>query len=332
MKYKQKFKAQDATIALTYRCNSRCRMCNIWQIKNPPDLPLKAIRNLSPHLRYINLSGGEPFLRADLEEIVEIIHEVAPRAGIILSSNGYLSDLIAQKMAKLVKIHPNTGVRISLDGLNAAHNRIRGIKDMAERAKATIKALNKIGVSNLGVSFTVMEENVDDLPAVYDWAAKNRLQFAMALVQNSDIYFGKSDNRLPYMEKVEAGLLRIVREELASLNPKRWARAFYDYGLLEAARGHKRLLKSGAGFDSLFIDPLGEVYPSNLINLPMGNIIEKNLDELWQSRQAEEVRASIIDNDIQESWIICTIRGEMKRNILKVLWWIATRKLKLQKL
>ena len=61
----------DASIILTYRCPMRCVMCNIW--KNPTDkkLEIKAsdLRSL-PRLKFINLTGGEPFIREDLDEIV----------------------------------------------------------------------------------------------------------------------------------------------------------------------------------------------------------------------------------------------------------------------
>ncbi len=62
----------DASIILTYRCPMRCQMCNIWQ--NPTDrneeLTAADLRSL-PKLKFINLTGGEPFIREDLPEIVE---------------------------------------------------------------------------------------------------------------------------------------------------------------------------------------------------------------------------------------------------------------------
>lgn len=325
----RKYKPQDATIAITYKCNSRCRMCNIWQIKNAPDLPISALKNLGPDLKYINLSGGEPFLRPDIEDIVREISRIAPKSAIIISTNGLMSGLIAEKTANILKIHPNTGVRVSLDGLKETHNSIRGI-DIHSRAMETIRLLKAIGLKNLGVSFTLMDSNIDDLLLVYNWASKNDLQFAMAVVQNSDIYFSKSDNKVSFPEKMEKSLVSVIRRELSSLDPKRWARAFYDYGLLANALKGKRLLKSGAGFDSLFIDPNGDVFPSNLINIKMGNIQKDRLDKIWNSKKAQAARDRIASENIRESWIVCTIRGEMKKNPHKVLWWVITRKLGLK--
>lgn len=322
-----KLKPKDATIAITYSCNSRCVMCNIWQEKNPPSLALNAFANLSPELRYINLSGGEPFLRPDLPEIVQIIKEKSPHAQIIISSNGFATELILKTMKKIVSVDPAVGVRISIDGLKEKHNRVRGI-EVFGRAMNTIKGLKQIGVKNLGMSFTVMNDNASELPAVYDLSKELGVELAMALVQNSDIYFQKEDNKITYIAEVNKALDYVISRELASWHPKRWARAFYNYGLRLYANTGRRLLPTGAGHDSLFIDPNGDVYPSNLINIKFGNINDNKLDNIWQSGKAKDAREYMARNYITESWIICTIRGVMKKHILKVAGWALVNKLK----
>lgn len=323
----KKYRPQDATIAITYKCNSRCRMCNIWQTENPPSLPAEVFENLSADLKYINLSGGEPFLHPFIFEIVRTINRVSPKAKIIISSNGLATDLIVKTMKKINALDPRAGVRISLDGMEKTHDQIRGIPGIFQAAMKTIAGLKEIGISNLGFSFTIMDENAGELKAAYDLSQKTGVELAIALVQNSDIYFGKKDNKLTYFKEVENSLDYAIKQELKSKNPKQWARAYYDYGLLCYAKSHERLLKSGAGFDSLFIDPCGNIFPSNLINLPIRNIKDDKLDNIWQSVQANAVRDKIISKNISESWIICTIRGEMKRNVLKVLYWIVKNKI-----
>jgi len=323
---KKKLIPRDATVAITYACNSRCQMCNIWQIKNPPLLSLEAIKNLSTKIKYINLTGGEPFLHPRIVDIVKLIKAKNPQAQIIISTNGLATELIRKTMAQIYKIDKKIGVRVSIDGLKETHNKIRGVDNMYEKAMETIRALKEIGIKNLGISFTIMENNAFEIKDVYNLAKKEKLQLALALVQNSDIYFSKKTNKINTVSEVARGLDYIIKEELTSWHPKNWARAFYDYGLKLYALKNQRLLASGAGFDSLFIDPNANVYPSNLINLNMGNINKNNLDALWQSSQASEVREKIKKENIQESWIICTIRGEMKKKILKVLSWIIINK------
>jgi MoaA/NifB/PqqE/SkfB family radical SAM enzyme len=301
-------------------------MCNIWQIPNPPSLPPAIFENLGPHLKYINLSGGEPFLYPHLLEIVRKIKNISPNAQIIISSNGLATGLILSAMEKILAIDPKIGVRISIDGDREMHEQVRGVPGIYSRAFDTVAGLKKLGVENIGISFTIMDFNAEKIIPVYEFSKANNLQFALALVQNSDIYFNKQDNAVSRLGIVDQGLNHIVREELASWNPKKWLRAFYDYGLKYYADKQERLLPSGAGFDSLFIDANGDIFPSNLINLKMGNITQGELDEIWNSPGAQAVRQEIVDKKISESWIICTIRGEMRKHPLKVLSWVGWNK------
>lgn len=324
----KKYKPIDATIAITYACNSRCQMCNIWQIEKPPFLEPEAFRNISPELKYINISGGEPFLHNELEKIIKIIKEKNKKVQIIISSNGFATDLILSKMKKILEIDSNAGIRISIDGTSATHNAIRRVPEIFDKAMKTIDGLKEIGVKNLGISFTIMDDNAKDLKKVYELSKEKNLQLALALVQNSDIYFGKKDNKINFLEEVERGLNFVISEELKSWSVKKWGRAFYDWGLLYFAKTGKRLLPSGAGFDSLFIDPNGDIYPSNLINLKMGNIRDGELDKTWMSDGARKIRNKIVKEKIQENWIICTIRGEMKKHLFKIGFWSVWNKAK----
>jgi MoaA/NifB/PqqE/SkfB family radical SAM enzyme len=231
-------------------------------------------------------------------------------------------------MDKILAIDAKVGVRVSLDGLGNTHDYIRGVRGMYEHALATTDRLKKLGVDNIGFSFTVMSGNACELKDVYSLSKERGYELAIALVQNSEIYFSKKDNTINEPACVRSGLGFVIENELKTWQPKRWLRSYYDYGLLYYAQKGKRLLPSGAGLDSAFIDADGTLYPSNLINMPMGNLKDTSLDNLWQNRQAVEARNVIKREGIQESWIICTIRGEIKRNWLRVGSWVAKGKLK----
>ena len=66
----------DASIILTYRCPMRCKMCNVWQYptEKSKEIQPEELRTL-PKLKFINLTGGEPFIREDLDKIVEVVFE-----------------------------------------------------------------------------------------------------------------------------------------------------------------------------------------------------------------------------------------------------------------
>ena len=65
----------DMCIIVTYRCPMKCQMCDIW--KNPTqkekEITIAEIEKL-PSVKFINITGGEPFVREDLEEIIDVIN------------------------------------------------------------------------------------------------------------------------------------------------------------------------------------------------------------------------------------------------------------------
>ena len=64
---------RDAVIAVTHRCNAHCVMCNVWKSRRRDELQPEHMGKLPASLKTINLSGGEPFLRADLPEFVVLL-------------------------------------------------------------------------------------------------------------------------------------------------------------------------------------------------------------------------------------------------------------------
>ena len=70
-KVRRKTKKLNATIIVTYRCNARCTMCSRYQSPSRPEeeITIETIKKL-PRMYFTNITGGEPFLRTDLKEIV----------------------------------------------------------------------------------------------------------------------------------------------------------------------------------------------------------------------------------------------------------------------
>ncbi len=91
----------DAVLAITYKCNSRCIMCSIWKSKPEQELTAKDYLRLPATLKDVNLSGGEPFLRNDIVEIIQNINRKCNKPKIVISTHGFLNDLIIKKVNKM---------------------------------------------------------------------------------------------------------------------------------------------------------------------------------------------------------------------------------------
>ncbi len=78
----------DASIIVTYRCPMRCKMCNIWD--NPTKLEEEfepSLLKKLPKLAAVNVTGGEPFIREDLDEIIRILFTKTER--VVVSTSGW---------------------------------------------------------------------------------------------------------------------------------------------------------------------------------------------------------------------------------------------------
>lgn len=328
--YKQLFMARfklphDFVLAVTYNCNSRCRMCNIWKREPLPILDVKEYAKLPNSIREVNITGGEPFLRLELVEIIKILIGKNPKVRIIISSNGFATELIKKQMTEIVKIKPDIGVGLSLDGIGEVHDQVRGIPGGFEKVMQTIKMLKQLGVSNLRLAFTAGDYNIREMNKVYRLARDLGVEFTLAAIHNSENYFNVVENRITKKQEFGEEFTKLIGSELFSASPKRWVRAYFTYALLDFVEKGRRLLPNYSGRDNVFIDPQGDVYPSDVSGHKMGNLNNFNsFEELYNSKEAQEAIELEKEN---QNWMICTARSAIKRHPLRVFFWILKSKL-----
>ena len=311
----------DAVIAVTYRCDSRCNMCNIWREPPGEELAPVEFRKLPRTLRDINITGGEPFLRDDLVEIVRILDERCNHPRMVISTNGFERRRIMHAAPELMKIGSNVGLAVSLDGIGEKHDDIRGIPGGFDKVVETLTQLRTIGYRNVRVAFTAQRENVKHLGAVYDLSRQFGYQFTSSVAQNSEFYFSTAENQAVDPLDLESELRYVMRKELLSLSPKRWLRAYFYTGVLTYNVSKERILACRAGTDSFFMDPDGSVYPCLTLNRPMGSIRTRAFEDIWNGTAAKEVR-SMVDRCSQPCWMICTARTAMMRRPHEPARWI----------
>jgi len=316
---------KDLVLAATYNCNSRCRMCNIWKMEKMPVLELEQYKKLPGGFKDINITGGEPFLRPDLVDLIKLLAEKNPRARMVISTNGFATDLIKAKLQEILKIKPDIGVAVSLDAIGSLHDQIRGVSGGYEKVMATVKALQNLKIKNLRLSFTAGDYNIRELNKVYHLAKELGVQFTMTVVHNAENYFNVVDNKITRLDDFKKEFEKLISSELKTLNLKRWLRAYFYYALFKFIETGKRLLPNYSGRDSLFIDPQGNVYPSDVSAHLMGNL--KDFSSLKQLLASEKSSQAIRLEIKNQNWMICTARRAMKKHAFQVLTWIFKSKI-----
>jgi radical SAM protein with 4Fe4S-binding SPASM domain len=317
----------DVSIITTYRCQMRCKMCDIWE--NPTDkkqeITAKELEIL-PNFKFVNITGGEPFVRRDLEDIVEVMMRKSSR--IVISTSGWHTD----RIIKLAERFPNIGIRVSIEGLAQKNDDLRGREGSFDRAMRLLLTLKDMGVKDIGYGCTVSNKNSDDMLWLYKLSRELGMEFATAAFHNS-YYFHKDDNEITNKNEVIGNFHKLIEELLKENSPKSWFRAFFNLGLINYIRGNPRMLPCEAGTANFFIEPYGEVYPCNGLEErywkeSMGNIrTTESFDALWNSEQAQKVRG-LVRTCPKNCWMVGTAAPVMKKYIKHPATWVAKNKIK----
>lgn len=314
-------KKLNGTVIVTYRCNARCTMCNRYKCPSKPEeeISIETIKKL-PKMYFTNITGGEPFIREDIKDIVRELYKKSDR--IVISTNGFFTDRIID----LCNEFPNVGIRISIEGLEDTNNKIRGLQDGYNRGYNTLKKLVEMKHPDVGFGMTVQDANAKDLVPLYEKANELNMEFATASLHNS-FYFVEAKNIIKDRMMVAKEFEKLINELLKSNSPKKWFRAYFNHGLINYIFGQKRLLPCDMAFDTFFIDPYGDVMPCNGTKDKevMGNLNNQTWDELWNSEQAEKVRNKVRHCD-RNCWMIGSVSPAMKKYIWRPAFWVIKHK------
>lgn len=317
----------DASIIVTYRCPMRCKMCNIWD--NPSrvseEFKPELLKKL-PKVDTANITGGEPFVREDIEDIVKILFTKTNR--IVFSTSGFYSD----RIIRLAKKYPQLGFRISIEGLSCKNDELRGRPGGFDKGLQTLLELRRMGVKDIGFGITVSNNNSSDMLQLYELNRNLKMEFATASFHNS-FYFHKYDNKVTNVDEVCGNFDELIQRLMNERYPKSWFRAFFNLGLINYIKGGRRMLPCEAGTENFFIDPFGNVLPCNGMEEDcwfdtMGNLNDVvDFTTIWNSEKAKAVRCKVA-NCPKSCWMIGSASPVMKKYIMKVVPWVLKNKLK----
>ncbi len=174
-----KRKLESVFLFVTGRCNAKCAMCFYADDMNKkaPELNFDEIKKLSESAGNFNrlwLSGGEPSLREDLPEIIEMFYKNNHIKDVNFPSNGIKGDTLVEWLKRLRGSCPdlNMTISISLDGFEKTHNKQRGVTSFYQ-AVETLKKIDDNfkddGKVLKNIATVITKYNVDELMDYMLW-------------------------------------------------------------------------------------------------------------------------------------------------------------------
>lgn len=154
------------TFLATWRCNARCIFCDIWKkegSKKEEITPTEIKRFFSDFktVDVFRVTGGEPFLRSDIAEIINGVDASTHVSMVHITSNGFLTDKIIASL-KAVKNLGKVHIKISIDNVGDEHDKVRGVRGAYAMAMKTIEALcalrNQYPGFHVGVNQAIVDE------------------------------------------------------------------------------------------------------------------------------------------------------------------------------
>ena len=324
----------------TSNCNLRCKHCFLWQ-KNEygwgnlnqgkNDLSLEEIEKISLSMAdffFLNLGGGEPFIRKDLPKIAEAFYRNNHIQNLLIPTNGTLSSMILASTKTILEKCPGLKVSIdvSIDGIGKLHNEIRGGKDTFELAMKSLRDLLKLKKKypnlQVGTIISQMSYNQKCLEEIYNFL-KKEIQpdsITLALTRGTPRQPKAKNIDIKYYQKLSEEMENdFLRGEVSGF------RKIILWPMIIATKilMHRLVIRtyiSGfqipclAGQLNAVIYSNGDVYPCEMLrSARLGSLREVDYDfqKLWRSEKLKE-----IVRKIKKSKCYCTHECHLPINIL----------------
>ena len=309
---------------LTYKCNSKCLSCDIWKIKSTNELTVDEIKNFfkySNKFSWIDVTGGEVFLRKDIVQIIDIILQSCKDLyHLHIPTNSIITQLTVDRIKEILKLRPKPKkftITLSIDGPPELHDYVRGVED---NWAAVMKAYDELrefenNYFKIFFGFTLSKLNLGkfhetviavqkEFPQVkYEDFHMNIAHTSGHYYNNDDFDIGVNSDKEKFIEEVEAFRLRKKKifNPINNLENK-----YLNYAKKYIMTGETPIdCKSLAS--SVFLDPYGNVFPCSIWDKKIGNIkdFEFNLSRLLEDKIVKELREQIKDKSCPNCWTPC---------------------------
>lgn len=285
-------------------CNLTCEHCFYWQNLNQRnDLTFEEFEKLSLELgsfENLNLSGGEPFIRKEFGEICELFLKNNNVQNIYVPTNGYFTDRTEKALRKVLQSDTLKlfVCELSLDGMPEYHNRFRGNPQSFEKAMQTYEMLARLQEEDprlrIHANTVAMSENMDET-----WQLTEYLYNNCPKMEHHNLAIIRGDRKNPSLQGPQLErykeLYRHVAEVWSDREKSRLGASvepMLQWAKIKTIESESQFVPCKAGILSGVVYANGDVSVCEQ-HFPLGNLREKSFFEIWDSPEAQRLRAQI---------------------------------------
>lgn len=317
--------------AITNLCNARCKTCNIWKKCSTEELELDEILSIFNRfpktVGWLSLTGGEPFLRKDIRDILLSAKDIKSLKLLTLPTNGILKNKICSVIEEYSEtIHPNTFITISLDGIESVHDNIRGVNGAYEKAMGTFLELNEMGDKKLNILIetTLSQFNIEKSKTFISELIDKGHKVGINIAHNSDFYNINSLDKIKIEDTNDITKLIIRNQSIFSINAI--VQRFYMQKIGSYLENpDKRVIPCSALKVSCGIDPYGNVTPCSMWKKNIGNLRDYDYDisKIYNLDEVRFLRHKIhVKKECPNCWTPCEAYQSILLSILNFRYFI----------
>lgn len=315
---------------VTNRCNFRCNFCfyyaEIEKGRKPNELKLDEIEKITKHLGpllQLSLTGGEPFLRQDLNRVAELFIENCSARYITIPTNAWLTDRMVRFLEYVLPRHPDSFIRLtfSIDGIGDAHDENRSMKGSYRKIQESYAAISPMRkrygnlVLDANCVFTSKTEDqlCDTIQHLSDHFEFDNLSITYARGQIPDPNL-KTYSKEKYIKVNELLDHLERRKERRFLYPLwRGVRDVSRQNLIRTVFDDEFVTPCVAGRKLIVISETGEVRPCEILDKTIGNLRDVDFD-VYQLLKREQSRQLV--NWIADTKCKCSFECALGANVV----------------
>jgi MoaA/NifB/PqqE/SkfB family radical SAM enzyme len=326
-------------VNVNLRCNTRCAMCNIWEMKSPHELTAEQLETIFSdpvfaRIEYVLLAGGEPTLRNDLPEIIERMHRHMPRLKkLMIPSNVINRASVQDQYPKIARYCAEHRVRltlgVSLDGIADTHDQIRGVRGAFTKVMenlAFLKQLQKKTPFNLSIDPTIFSMNIHEMQKLKDLAERLHMPITFQIAATAADYY-RNDAEDEVLKLDNRGRIRMVEflKRLIAESSLFDALAYYYAEVVENLEGAPaRGLPCPFADQGLLLNPDASLqYCHN--SRPIGNALESGSGALYYDQRNLEYREQVRKESCPSCRMSCLFFVSLRKEAFPFLSFVVKR-------